>query len=92
MNLNAQRQRHANEDAFAGSLVAGFTDMTTTRIKQQKRPGLSRTSTSGTQIFTPEADGMELDGLPVGPDRSHWTGEGGRRERRTFEWGSSFEG
>ena len=92
MNLNAQRQRHANEDAFAGSPVAGFTDMTDTRIKQQKRPGLSRTSTSGTQIFTPEADGMELDGLPVGPDRSHWTGKGGRRERRTFEWGSSFEG
>lgn len=79
--LNAQSQRHANEDAFAGSSVAGFADMTGVGVKQRERPRFSRTSTSGTQIFTPEADGMELDGLPVGPDRSHWTGKGGRRER-----------
>ncbi|PMD19322.1 hypothetical protein NA56DRAFT_208277 [Hyaloscypha hepaticicola] len=81
MNLNAQSQKHANEDVFAGSLVAGFADKTDGGIKQRERPGFSRTSTSGTQIFTPEADGMELDGLPVGPDRSHWKGKGRRRER-----------
>jgi hypothetical protein len=47
----------------------------------QERPGMFRTSSSGTQVFAPGADGMELDGLPVGPDRSHWAKTGGRRER-----------
>jgi len=45
-----------------------------------QRPRISRTSTSGTQIFTPNEDGIELDGLPVGPEKEIWA-KGGRRER-----------
>ena len=44
------------------------------------RPRMGRTSTSGTQIFTPADDGIELDGLPVGPPGMTWIGHG-RRER-----------
>ncbi|KAH7369502.1 hypothetical protein BKA65DRAFT_416470 [Rhexocercosporidium sp. MPI-PUGE-AT-0058] len=44
------------------------------------RPRIGRTSTSGTQIFTPVDGGIELDGLPVGPPEKTWIGHG-RRER-----------
>ncbi|KAG4431110.1 hypothetical protein IFR05_013397 [Cadophora sp. M221] len=44
------------------------------------RPRMGRTSTSGTQIFTPGDDGIELDGLPVGLPEKTWIGPG-RRER-----------
>jgi hypothetical protein len=47
----------------------------------QRRPRLMRMSTSGTQIFSPSEDGVELDGLPVGPDKEMWRGKGKRRER-----------
>ncbi|KAE8448705.1 hypothetical protein EG329_008920 [Mollisiaceae sp. DMI_Dod_QoI] len=47
----------------------------------QERPRMSRTSTNGTQIFTPSDDGVEVDGLPVGPSKETWAGKGGRRER-----------
>jgi hypothetical protein len=79
--LSAHSQRRGNEEAIADSSFTQFTAMTDVRVSHRERPGFPRTSTSGTQIFTPEADGMELDGLPVGPDRSHWTRKGGRRER-----------
>ncbi|KAL2063849.1 hypothetical protein VTL71DRAFT_4343 [Oculimacula yallundae] len=46
------------------------------------RPRLARTSTSGTQIFTPEDDGIELDGLPVGPSENRWNGPGNKE--RTY--------
>lgn len=46
-----------------------------------KRPRISRTSTSGTQVFTPKKDGVEIDGLPVGPTRDLWGVKGRRRER-----------
>jgi hypothetical protein len=41
---------------------------------------LQRTSTSGTQVWTPNEDGIEVDGLPVGPamEDTKWTGQ---RER-----------
>lgn len=42
-------------------------------------PRLSRTSTTGTQVFKPNADGIEIDGLPVGPSKKTWSGK--RRER-----------
>jgi hypothetical protein len=45
-----------------------------------RKPGLSRTSTSGTQVFSPDDEGVEVDGLPVGPSRHTWDGPG-RRER-----------
>lgn len=48
--------------------------------RAQERPKLRRTSTSGTQIFHPSADGVEIDGLPVGPGRETWLSKG-RRER-----------
>ncbi|CZR57872.1 uncharacterized protein PAC_07761 [Phialocephala subalpina] len=47
----------------------------------QDRPKMSRTSTNGTQIFTPSDDGVEIDGLPAGPSKEVWAGKGGRRER-----------
>ncbi|KUJ15103.1 uncharacterized protein LY89DRAFT_720493 [Mollisia scopiformis] len=47
----------------------------------QERPRISRTSTSGTQIFTPTEEGVEIDGLPAGPPRDSWVGRRGRRER-----------
>jgi len=47
----------------------------------QPIPSLMRTSTTGSQVFTPSDDGVELDGLPVGPSRDHWAGKGDRRER-----------
>jgi hypothetical protein len=79
--LSTQSQRPGNEEVIADSSFTQFTAMTDVRVSHRERPGFPRTSTSGTQIFTPEADGMELDGLPVGPDRSHWTRKGGRKER-----------
>lgn len=46
----------------------------------QKRPRLLRTSTRGTQIFHPSDEGVEIDGLPVGPSRHVWDVKGKRRE------------
>lgn len=48
--------------------------------KASRKPGLSRTSTSGTQVFSPDDEGVEIDGLPVGLSRHAWDGPG-RRER-----------
>jgi len=50
-------------------------------MDQSCRPKLPRTSTSGTQIFTPDPDGIEIDGLPVGPGMEAWSIDGKRRER-----------
>lgn len=47
------------------------------------RPPMVRVSTSGTQIITPSKDGLEIDGIPVGPSSAVW-GE----ERR---WGKKPE-
>lgn len=44
------------------------------------RPRMSRTSTSGTQIFTPNEDGVEVDGMPVGPARDLWKAKESRKE------------
>lgn len=49
-------------------------------VNVRKRPRVARTSTSGTQIFTPHDDGVEIDGMPVGPPRDAWVGKGSRRE------------
>jgi hypothetical protein len=79
-STKALRQRY--QEAMSGPSFSGFMGMTELRgTSIQERPRMSRTSTSGTQVFTPEADGVELDGLPVGPDRSRWARKGGRRER-----------
>jgi hypothetical protein len=48
--------------------------------RNQEGPRLRRTSTSGTQVFHPDADGVEIDGLSVGPGRETWARKG-RRER-----------
>ncbi|KAJ5033566.1 uncharacterized protein L3040_008678 [Drepanopeziza brunnea f. sp. 'multigermtubi'] len=42
------------------------------------RPRMERLSSNGTQIFTPQDDGIELDGLPVGPASNVWTRGVGR--------------
>ena len=48
--------------------------------------GLSRTSTSGTQVYTPSDDAVEIDGLPASPSKEVWNsiiskGTGKRRAR-----------
>jgi len=80
-SLNTQIRRQEHEDATPGLSFGAFNSATDLRVSHRESPGFPRTSTSGTQIFTPESDGVELDGLPVGPDRSRWARKGGRRER-----------
>jgi hypothetical protein len=46
-----------------------FKLMDVVAINSRERPRLSRTSTSGTQVFHPDEEGVEIDGLPVGPGR-----------------------
>ena len=50
------------------------------------RPSIVRTNTSGTQVFTPSEDGVELDGLPTGPPSETWDdqGQGNKRKERSF--------
>ncbi|KAL3423306.1 hypothetical protein PVAG01_05053 [Phlyctema vagabunda] len=51
----------------------------------QLRPGITRANTSGTQLFTPHEDGVEVDGVPAGPSEKEWEHptdtEGNQRER-----------
>jgi hypothetical protein len=47
-----------------------------TGVVAQERPRMMRMSTNGTQVFTPSEDGMELDGLPVGPGKDLWVAKG----------------
>jgi hypothetical protein len=53
----------------------------TTPPAKPRRPNLFRMSSSGTQVFTPSSDGVEVDGMPVGPSNDMWSGSGERRER-----------
>ena len=80
-SLSTRIRRQEHEEATAGSSFGAFNSLADVRVSHRERPGFPRTSTSGTQVFTPESDGVELDGLPVGPDRSRWARKGGRRER-----------
>ncbi|KAK6609135.1 hypothetical protein H4I96_03066 [Botrytis cinerea] len=55
--------------------------------KQFHGPHLARASSSGTQIFRPGSDGIELDGMPVGPGKEFWDGpvdNTGKRRERTY--------
>ncbi|KAF7940045.1 uncharacterized protein EAE98_000172 [Botrytis deweyae] len=48
---------------------------------------LARANSSGTQIFRPGSDGIELDGRPVGPGKEFWDGpvdNMGKRRERTY--------
>lgn len=45
------------------------------------KPRVKRLSRSGSQIFTPDDEGVELNGLPTGPGKEMWAAKGGRRER-----------
>ncbi|QSZ33471.1 hypothetical protein DSL72_005039 [Monilinia vaccinii-corymbosi] len=48
---------------------------------------LARANSSGTQIFRPNSDGIELDGMPVGPGKEFWDGpvdRMGKRRERTY--------
>jgi len=68
------------QETIRNPIPAGpFKLMDVIAINSQERPRFSRTSTSGTQVFHPGAEGVEIDGLPVGPRRDVWSG--GRRER-----------
>lgn len=59
----------------------GFLSAVDTRMDGgEERPSLWRMSTSGTQVFKPDKNGVEVDGLPVGPSKDIWAGKGGRKE------------
>jgi hypothetical protein len=49
-----------------------------------RRPSIVRTSTSGTQVFTPSEDGVELDGLPTGPPSETWDDQGQGKKELSF--------
>jgi hypothetical protein len=51
-----------------------------TDVVAQERSRMTRMSTNGTQVFTPSEDGIELDGLPVGPGRDVWVVKGKKRD------------
>jgi hypothetical protein len=61
--------------------LLGSRNKTTTPPTITSRPRLQRMSTSGTQVFSPNADGIEVDGLPVGPGHEMWSGCRERGER-----------
>jgi hypothetical protein len=50
------------------------------------KPRMIRVSTSGTQVIRPSEDGMEIDGLPVGPSSEVWGEDrkNGRRRVKSF--------
>ncbi|KAM3076282.1 hypothetical protein ACMFMG_006214 [Clarireedia jacksonii] len=55
--------------------------------KEAYHSTMVRTSTNETQIFRPGSDGIELDGLPVGPGEEFWDGsvdKKGKRKERTY--------
>jgi hypothetical protein len=55
--------------------------------KEAYHPPMVRTSTNETQIFRPASDGIELDGLPVGPGEEFWddsVDKKGKRKERTY--------
>jgi hypothetical protein len=82
----AQGRRQGYQDAMASPSFAGFMGMTDIKgISIQERPRVTRTSTNGTQVFTPRDDGVELDGLPVGPERSLWATKGVEERGRTCD-------
>ncbi|PQE19229.1 hypothetical protein CJF30_00007580 [Rutstroemia sp. NJR-2017a BBW] len=56
-------------------------------LKGAYHPPMVRTSTNETQIFRPASDGIELDGLPVGPGEEFWddsVDKKGKRKERTY--------
>ncbi|KAG9235318.1 hypothetical protein BJ875DRAFT_529446 [Amylocarpus encephaloides] len=53
-----------------------------TAVVALKHP-LRRMSTSGTQIFIPDLEGIEVDGLPVGPSKEMWI-SGGESKQATY--------
>lgn len=53
------------------------------RVDKALTAKFPRTSTSGTQIFRPHEDGIEIDGLPVGPGRETWD-DGGKKGERVY--------
>jgi hypothetical protein len=61
----------------------GLSHMSELTGAREQRPRIVRISTSQTQIFTPGDEGVEVDGLPVGPGKEVWkeNGKGKRREK-----------
>lgn len=59
----------------------GYNNTITTSPPISHRPRLHRMSTSGTQVFSPNPDGIEVDGLPVGPGHEMWSGSREKWER-----------
>jgi len=63
------------------SMVDGLFDEIDIGDPGPQRLRMLRTSSSGTQLFTPRDQSLELDGLPVGPNRYSRGGKDKRRER-----------
>ena len=69
-----------NETESSSGMARSDSGVDLSRMTTRK-PRLSRTSTSGTQVFSPSDEGVEIDGLPVGLCRHAWDRSGKRRER-----------
>ncbi|CAG8977148.1 hypothetical protein HYALB_00003369 [Hymenoscyphus albidus] len=54
----------------------------TSSSSMRTKPRMRRLSISGSQIFTPGDEGVELNGLPTGPGKEMWAAKGGRE--RTY--------
>ena len=74
-NLGLGLPEDSQEDCCADAVV-----LIAPSVAVQESPRLRRMSTSGTQIFTPGPDGLEIDGLPAGPGKETWSGTGRKRE------------
>jgi hypothetical protein len=81
-----QRSRRCKEGSENG-LDLPSTSTTNGSSKEAYHPPMVRTSTNETQIFRPASDGIELDGLPVGPGEEFWddlVDKKGKRKERTY--------
>lgn len=67
-----------------GLCVNPLTEATFKDEEQQPRP-LTRMNTTGTQRFILDAEGLEVEGLPVGPGKEAWDApEEGKRREKSF--------
>lgn len=77
---NFQGPVNPDSVCFAGSLAQLYQKEVLEGLNLW-RPRLSRASTSGTQVFSPSDDGVEVNQLPVGPEMNQWDSKGKTREQ-----------
>ena len=82
---DAMDSRVSPGPALDGPESSGSKSRRSDVFSESDRPTFFRTSTSGTQIFRPGSDGVELNGLPVGPSKDRWSWtKGSKRKERTY--------